>query len=44
MCYWNLNSINPHGYAKVSLLKTYIIAQIMDIACLLKILTLATIV
>ena len=34
ICHWNLNSITAHGYAKVSLLKAYIIAYKIDIICL----------
>ena len=34
VCHWNLDSIYAHGYAKVSLLKSYITAHKMDIICL----------
>ena len=36
ICHWNLSIITTHGYAEVSLLKTYIAVHIMDIIFLLE--------
>ena len=34
ICHWNLNSILPHDYSKLFLLKAYILAHKFDIICL----------
>ena len=34
ICYWNLNSISAHNYAKVFLLKAYIAVYKFDITCI----------
>ena len=34
ICHWNLNSILPHDYSKLFLLKAYISAHKFDIICL----------
>ena len=36
ICYWNLNSITLHSYAKISFLEAYIAAQKFDIVCISK--------
>ena len=34
ICHWNLNSITAHGYAKISLLEAYIVAQKFQAVCI----------
>ena len=34
ICYWNLNSISAHNYAKLSLLRAYLAFHKFDIICL----------
>ena len=34
ICHWNLNSITAHGYAKVSPLEAYIVAQKFHVVCI----------
>ena len=34
ICYWNLNSISAHNYAKVFFLKAYIAIHKFDIICI----------
>ena len=33
ICYWNLNSISAHSYAKLSLLRAYLVFHKFDIIC-----------
>ena len=34
ICHWNLNSISAHNFIKISLLKTYIATDKLDVICL----------
>ena len=34
ICYWNLNSLSAHNYAKIFLLKAYIAIHWFDIICI----------
>ena len=34
ICHWNLNSISPHNYTKISLLTAYVLVHDFDIICL----------
>ena len=34
ICHWNLNSISPHNYAKLSLLRAYLVFHKFDVICL----------